>query len=67
MKAVSGKDFCRALEQAGWILDHVSGSHHIYVRPGSAPVSVPVHGNQTPGKGLQRRLMKQAGLTDDDL
>jgi predicted RNA binding protein YcfA (HicA-like mRNA interferase family) len=67
VKAVSGKDFCRALEKAGWIRDRVSGSHHIYILPGEAPVSAPVHGNKTLGKGLQRRLMRQTGLTDDDL
>ena len=67
MKAVSGREFCRALEEAGWVLDRISGSHHIYVMPGEAPVSVPVHGNKSLGKGLQRQLMKQAGLTDADL
>jgi predicted RNA binding protein YcfA (HicA-like mRNA interferase family) len=67
VKAASGKDFCRALERNGWTLDRVSGSHHIYVKPGSPPVSVPVHGNTTLGTGLQRKLMKQTGLTDDDL
>jgi predicted RNA binding protein YcfA (HicA-like mRNA interferase family) len=67
LKGVSGKDFCRALEEAGWILDRISGSHHIYDKPGHAPASVPVHGNQTLGKGLQRALIKQTGLTDSDL
>ena len=67
MKAVSGKEFCRALEKAGWVLDRVSGSHHIYVKVGRPAVSIPVHGNQSLGKGLQRALMKFAGLTDDEL
>ena len=67
MKRVSGKDFCKALERAGWKLDRITGSHHIYVRPGFASVSVPVHGNTTLGIGLQRQLMKQTGLTDNDL
>jgi predicted RNA binding protein YcfA (HicA-like mRNA interferase family) len=55
------------LVRAGWFLDRVGGSHHIYVKPGFAPVSVAVHGNKSLGKGLQRRLMRQTGLTDDDL
>jgi predicted RNA binding protein YcfA (HicA-like mRNA interferase family) len=67
VKAVSGKEFCKALERKGWTLDRVSGSHHIYTRPGHAPVSVPVHGNDTLGTGLQRKLMKQTGITDSDL
>jgi predicted RNA binding protein YcfA (HicA-like mRNA interferase family) len=67
VKAVSGKEFCKALERKGWTLDRVSGSHHVYKRPGDPPVSVPVHGNDTLGTGLQRKLMKQTGITDSDL
>jgi predicted RNA binding protein YcfA (HicA-like mRNA interferase family) len=67
VKAVSGKEFCRALEKAGWSLDRVSGGHYIYKKSGHVPLSVPVHGNKSLGKGLQRALMKQSGLTDSDL
>ena len=67
MKAVSGKDFCKALERNGWVLARISGSHHIYMKPGSPVVSVPVHGTVPLGTGLQRKLMKQTWLTDDDL
>jgi predicted RNA binding protein YcfA (HicA-like mRNA interferase family) len=45
-------DEARAKEQAGWVLDHISGSHHIGARPGAAPVSVPAHGNRTLGRGV---------------
>jgi predicted RNA binding protein YcfA (HicA-like mRNA interferase family) len=67
VKAVSGKDLCKILGKNGWTHDRTSGSHRIYVKPGFDPVSVPVHGNRTLGAGLQRRLMKQTGLTDADL
>ncbi len=68
MRAVSGKEFCKALERQGWQLWHVRGSHHIYEhpdRPGRIPV--PVHGNKTLKKGMQRSLMGDAGLTEADL
>lgn len=67
MKAVSGKDFCKALRRLGWILDRISSSHHIYKKPGVPMISVPVHGNKELGPGLQIALMKQAGLTEKDL
>ncbi|MGI8509871.1 MAG: type II toxin-antitoxin system HicA family toxin [Gemmatimonadaceae bacterium] len=68
MKAVSGKDFARLLETHGWGLKHVTGSHHIYCKAGDiARISVPVHGNRTLKIGLQRHLMKVAGLTETDL
>jgi predicted RNA binding protein YcfA (HicA-like mRNA interferase family) len=68
VRSVSGKELCRILERRGWVLRHVSGAHHVYVRPGHpGHVSVPVHGNRSLGKGIQHTLMRQAGLTDADL
>jgi predicted RNA binding protein YcfA (HicA-like mRNA interferase family) len=59
---------CKVLEARGWSLERIEGSHHIYTRPGSPlNLSVPVHGNRDLKPGLQRRLMRQAGLTDADL
>lgn len=68
MKQVSGKAFCRILEQHGWILLRVHGSHHIYgkeVNP--SRLSVPVHGNRALKEGLLRHLLRLAGLSEDDL
>jgi predicted RNA binding protein YcfA (HicA-like mRNA interferase family) len=60
---LSGKELCKLLEKNGWLLDHVSGSHHIYVKPGNrANLSVPVHGNKPLKKGTFHGLMKKAGL-----
>ena len=67
MKAVSGKELCRALERRGWLLDRVRGSHHVYKDPSGGHVSVPVHGNKTLKPGTQRAIMKDAGLTEADL
>ena len=64
MKSLSGRDFARIIERRGWTLLRIAGSHHIYVKPGFPVVS---DGNSTLGTGLQRKLMKQTGLTDDDL
>lgn len=68
MTAISGRDFARILERRGWKLLRVNGSHHIYGRQGSVVrLSVPIHGNQSLKIGLQRHLMKSAGLSEDDL
>ncbi len=68
MKAVSGKVFCKLLETREWTLARVQGSHHIYTKEGEIyRISVPVHGSQTLKKGLQRHIMKLAGITEDDL
>jgi len=35
MTALSGRAFARLVERRGWKLLRVSGSHHIYGKPGS--------------------------------
>lgn len=68
MKPVSGKRLAAILRRRGW--DHVRtvGSHFTYRSPdGRVQVVVPIHGNKDLRTGTQATLMKQAGLTDDDL
>jgi predicted RNA binding protein YcfA (HicA-like mRNA interferase family) len=68
MKAISGKQLTRIVEQKGWTLLRTAGSHHIYGKQGSVVrLSIPVHGNRPLKIGLQRHLMKMAGLSDSDL
>ena len=68
MKAISGKQFCRLLEDRDWILKRVAGSHHIYSKTGKpARISVPVHGNSPLKIGLQRHLMKLADIVESEL
>ncbi|WP_089725220.1 type II toxin-antitoxin system HicA family toxin [Candidatus Thiosymbion oneisti] len=58
MKVVSGKRFCRLLEDNNWELKRVTGSHYIFAKPGNkVRVSVPVHGNNPLKVGLQRHLI----------
>lgn len=67
MKPISGKRMCKILEARGWILKRIRGSHHIYEHPDRGSITVPVHGNHDLKAPPQRNIMRQAGLTDDDL
>ncbi len=68
MKAISGKQFTRLLEERGWQLSRINGSHHIYTKQGSAiRISVPVHGNIPLKIGLQKHLMKTAEISEAEL
>lgn len=68
MKVISGKQMCLVLEQRGWTLARVNGSHHIYRDAATGRrVVVSVHGNHDLKPGTQRGIMRDAGLTDDDL
>jgi predicted RNA binding protein YcfA (HicA-like mRNA interferase family) len=37
------RDVRKMLEAKGYNLARISGSHHIFTKPGALPVSVPVH------------------------
>ena len=68
MKPVSGRRMCRILESNGWALVRIRGSHHAYQQAGnSKTIVVPVHGNRDLRPGTQRSIMRDVGLTDDDL
>lgn len=68
MKAVSGKELARLLEEKGWALKRINGSHHIYCKNGNpARITVPVHGNTSLKIGLQRHLMKVAEIAETEL
>ncbi len=66
MKSISGKAFAKVLEQNGWVLLRIQGSHHIYGKPGVPDrISVPIHANKSLKTGLLRHFLKVARLSDD--
>ena len=68
MKSISGKKLGKIVEQKGWTLKKVTGSHHIYQKPGVNKIlSIPVHQNKDLKIGTLKALMKIAGLTEGDL
>jgi predicted RNA binding protein YcfA (HicA-like mRNA interferase family) len=61
-KGMKSADLIKRLEQAGWQLRNVRGSHHIYSHPvRGGHISVP-HPKKDLGIGLAQKLLKQAGL-----
>ena len=64
MRPITGKELCRRLNEAGWSLRRVNGSHHIFGKLGERKIiAVPVHGNQTIKPGLALRIARDAGIT----
>ena len=58
---MTGKDVVRVMQQNGWILDRITGSHHVMVKENLRSVPVPVHGNRDLGN-LAQKILKQAGI-----
>ena len=56
------------LEQKGYLLKRVTGSHHIYFnKETKKTVVVPVHGNKDIPKGTFMSIIKQAGIPKEEI
>jgi len=63
LKPITGPELCRKLEEAGWTLKRVRGSHHIFTKTGERKIlTVPVHDNRAVKPGLAARIAKDADL-----
>lgn len=68
MKQISGKELASLLEEKGWELKRIKGSHHVCTKPGNpARISVPIHGNRPLKIGLLKHLMKIAEIDESEL
>ena len=61
---MTGKQLKKLLEDAGWQLDRISGSHHIMIKDGCRSVPVPIHGKADLPKGLVNVILKQSGVKE---
>jgi predicted RNA binding protein YcfA (HicA-like mRNA interferase family) len=55
-------DLIRELVKAGWSLDRVRGSHHVFRHPFRPGIVVIPHPKKDLGKGLVAKIRKQAGI-----
>lgn len=63
MKNISGKKLCKILEENGWELVRIAGSHHVFAKQGeTARIVAPVHANREIKTGLLKAILKTAGL-----
>jgi predicted RNA binding protein YcfA (HicA-like mRNA interferase family) len=55
-------DLIRDLKTAGWVLDRIRGSHHVFQHPSRTGIIVVPHPKKDLGNGLVAAIRKQAGL-----
>jgi predicted RNA binding protein YcfA (HicA-like mRNA interferase family) len=55
-------DLIRELTMAGWTLDRIRGSHHVFTHPTRPGIVVVPHPKKDLGGGLVAAIRKQAGL-----
>jgi predicted RNA binding protein YcfA (HicA-like mRNA interferase family) len=62
MRKVKSLDLIKLLENDGWVIVRINGSHHIMKHPTKAgTLSVP-HPKKELGIGIVRQIKKDAGL-----
>ncbi|MBI3029391.1 MAG: type II toxin-antitoxin system HicA family toxin [Candidatus Rokubacteria bacterium] len=64
---LSARDIIPILERRGFTLERQSGSHAVYRHPDGRWTTVPIHGKRDIGRGLLRRILKDANLTPEDI
>ncbi|CAN5784092.1 type II toxin-antitoxin system HicA family toxin [soil metagenome] len=57
------KKIIKALEKAGFVIDHITGSHYILIKDGLRTV-VPFH--KSVKTGTLKAILNQAGLTVEE-
>jgi predicted RNA binding protein YcfA (HicA-like mRNA interferase family) len=63
---LTGAEVVRRLKRLGFDEDHCRGSHVVLRHPvTTATTSVPCHGSKTIKKGTLHRILKQAGVTQE--
>jgi predicted RNA binding protein YcfA (HicA-like mRNA interferase family) len=63
---VKSADLIRELKRAGWTLQRLRGSHHVFAHPARAGSVVVPHPKKDLGVGLVRAIRRQAGLDSGD-
>jgi predicted RNA binding protein YcfA (HicA-like mRNA interferase family) len=62
LHTMKSAELVRELTAAGWVLDRVRGSHHIFKHPRRPGIVVIPHPKKDLGTGLVAGIRKQAGL-----
>jgi predicted RNA binding protein YcfA (HicA-like mRNA interferase family) len=64
---LTARQVLRALEQAGFQVQRQTGSHARLKHADGRVVTVPVHAGQDVGRGLLRKILRDADLTPAEL
>ena len=58
---MTGKELVKKLQQAGWEIDRIKGSHYV-LKNGAKREVIPVHSNKDLPKGLAEAIRKRTGI-----
>lgn len=69
LPSVNATRLIRALQRAGFFIHHTTGSHYVLRHPDRPAIRivVPFHGSADIKRGILRSILRQAGLSVDDI
>jgi predicted RNA binding protein YcfA (HicA-like mRNA interferase family) len=67
LPSVNATRLIRALQRTGFFVHHVTGSHYEHPDRPAVRIVVPHHGSANVKRGILRSILRQAGLTADEL
>ena len=64
----SPKEIIKVIEENGWYLDRIRGSHHVYKNDElQKSVPIPIHGKKDLGKGLFYKISKKCDIEREEI
>lgn len=67
LPALTGKELIRALNEVGFEVIRVKGSHHVLRHADGRSTVVPVHAGETIGPGLLNKILRDCEVTKEQL
>jgi predicted RNA binding protein YcfA (HicA-like mRNA interferase family) len=67
LPAVTGARLVKAFQAAGFTVTSTRGSHHRLRHPDGRATTVPVHAGKDVPKGTLRAVLRDAGISAEDL
>jgi predicted RNA binding protein YcfA (HicA-like mRNA interferase family) len=65
--SLTGGRLIKALERVGSVVIRIKGSHHFLRHEDGRCTVVPVHGNESIGKGLFAQILRDCDLSREEL
>ena len=67
LPAIKAKDLIKVLLKHGYVLDHISGSHHILRSSDGHKTTIPVHGKGEIPKGTLLGILGDLGISKQEI
>jgi predicted RNA binding protein YcfA (HicA-like mRNA interferase family) len=65
--SIDGKRLIKILRKFGFEVVRIKGSHHFVRHPDGRSTVIPLHSNETIGKGLFHKILKDCELSLQDI